>query len=207
MTNREIVVRLPRVVLLPSNLQTRIKYAEHLVVNNAGGHTFASNTFIINGLFDVDQLLGSTAIAGFTEMMSIYQNFRVISGQIRCQICNNEAFPLFVGSVLDPNVAIPTNTLLITEFANKWSKTHLLASKGGNDMYTFIQDFNCMNLFGSSAYLGDVSNFLGTASSNPATKLLWAIGINGNSNLVNGASIGVTIDFLVEWSNVKLLTG
>jgi len=110
-TNNLTIVRLPKVTILPSNIQTKCKFVQLNVINNAGAAK-ASNTFYVNGLYDVDPLLASTAIPGFSEMMDLYQNYRVIGGEVKARVTNNEAFPVGVACGFVPNPGVGLINLL-----------------------------------------------------------------------------------------------
>jgi len=204
-TNNLTIVRLPKVTILPSNIQTKCKFVQLNVINNAGAAK-ASNTFYVNGLYDVDPLLASTAIPGFSEMMDLYQNYRVIGGEVKARVTNNEAFPVGVACGFVPNPGVGSNQFAVQDFGNKWTDMRVLSAKGGQDRCTFIEKFNCENLFGSSAYSGDVGNFLGTKTTNPGTVLQWCVGLTASPVFVSGATLFLEIEFLVEWSNLRLFT-
>jgi hypothetical protein len=99
------ITRIPRTVdlLFPDRLQLRLEY------NGVGAQTVsiaASHTafrYRPSAAYDVDPVLGSTTMPGFTELAGIYNSYRVTKSKFRFEIVSNDAR---TGSV----VLIPLNT-------------------------------------------------------------------------------------------------
>jgi len=173
------------------------------VLNNAGA-AFASQSLIVNGLYDVDPAFLTTAVPGFTELMALYRNYRVDSTKITLSVTNKEAFPIHISEAFTSNQIYAANAYRPNLYGNKFSRQYQLSEASGMDRVKIVNQANMAALFGSSAYWGDVNNFLGTSATNPGTLLGWAIGIDSPTPLVNGVSIFGELEFICEFSNLRL---
>jgi hypothetical protein len=191
---------------MPTNIRTKLRFIDETILNNAG-NTNASLRYIANGLFDVDPRVASRAIPGFTEMMQIYQNYRVESCRTVCQFVSKEAFELMTCTCFNSTVAFSTNTFTPLYYGNKFSKQTLLPPNGRTTK-TVTNSVNMSELWGNVSYYGDVPNFMGTPSTNPTQNLNFNVGIStpNGSLLVSGATMYITMEFVVEFSNVKFFT-
>jgi len=198
-------VNLSRFWILPNNIRNKMRFVQQTTINNAGA-AFASLTYIANGLFDVDPRLASTAIPGFTELMALYQNYRVDSVKMKAIIMNNEAFPVTISDAFTGIIVPATNAYRPNVYGNKFSRQTAISAKGGVDRVELNNQVNMAALFGSSAYWGDVPQFLGTNASNPATPLAVCIGIDSPSPLVNGVLMQLEMEFISEFSNLGVFT-
>jgi hypothetical protein len=166
----------------------------------------------VNGLYDVDPRFASTAIPGFTELMQIFQNYRVDSVKVTATLSNKESYPMIVCSCFTGTNTYATNSFLRRYYGNKFSKQiKALSGVGGLDRCTIVNQVNMADLIGTSAYWGDLQGFLGTPATNPGTLLTWNIGVGG----MNGENFGVAtpgvdvyleFEFIVEWSNIKIFS-
>jgi len=158
----------------------------------------------MNGLFDVDPRVGSTAIPGFTELMALYQNYRVDNCQITADVVNNETFAVEVAHGASANVPFTTNNFSSAFFGNKRFKKLILSAAGGMDRGRCQDAFSMPEQMGTSAYWGDLANFVGTSASNPGTALFWNIGLEAPVVFVNGVELFLEMEFIVEWSNIRM---
>jgi len=198
-------VNLSRFWILPNNIRVKMRFIQQTLINNAGA-AFASLTYIANGLYDVDPRLASTAIPGFTELMTLYQNYRVDSTKIRAVLLNNETFAITISDAFTGIVVPAINSYRPNVYGNKFSRQTAISGKGGIDRVELLNQVNMSALFGSTAYWGDVTQFLGTPATNPSTPLGWAVGIDSAVALVNGVTMQLEMEFICEFSNLGIFT-
>jgi len=199
-------VSLVKYLICPPTMRVKLKYIVNSIMNRAGTAK-GSRTWSCNGLYDVDPLLGSTAIAGFTEWSSLYATNRVISCHVKGHIANLEAFPVLVSEAYVP-ATVAANAFAPVNYGNKFVKNHLLSAAGGLDRVTLNNKVNMAALFGSTVYWGDLTQFCGTVSTNPQTLLSYVLGFSSNSPLfVNGLSLFFEMEFEAEFFNPTTLSG
>jgi len=199
------VADLSRFFILPNNLRNKMRY----VVGANLTKLLSSNAslgFVVNGLYDVDQRIASTAVPGFVELMSLYQNYRVDSCKVTCLVMNKEAFPVIVCSCFTGISHYATNNFTSNFYGNKFSKnTQAVSGVGGMDRCKIVNSVNMADLFGSTAYWGDLQSFIGTGATNPGTALDWQIGVAGASGEIlttAGVDVWIEFEFICEFSNL-----
>jgi hypothetical protein len=188
---------------MPTKIRTKLRYIDQTIINNAGLPS-ASLRYIANGLYDVDPRLASAAIPGFAELMAIYQNYRVDSCRTVCQLVSKESFELAACTAFNATTIFSTDTFTPLYYGNKFSKQKLLP-RNGQMTSTIVNQVNMSELWGDVSYYGSADNFMGTPATNPSQNLNFNIGISAptGGSLSNGATLYMTMEFVVEFSNVK----
>jgi len=133
-----IVVRQPGFVIPNQTISNMHFWAMQTHSNN--GIAYTNVRYTPNNAYDVDPLVGSTAIAGLTEMAAFYSGMRVIKYRYDIDISNNEAFPVTVYCVpiLIPGTDPGADTISGLDYPmNPLSKTFVLSAKGGQDRCKF----------------------------------------------------------------------
>jgi len=166
----------------------------------------ASISFNANGIYDVDPAFASTAVAGFTEWIALYSNYRVIRNRVRGHVANLEAQPMQVAWIYSPGVITSPNGFNHTMYGNRRVKETLLAAKGGLDMMAVNAECDLVAIFGNDYVYGDV-NFVGGGTSNPAAIASFAI---STYSTVNNQTVGVAftgfMEFDVEFFYTSIMT-
>lgn len=178
----------------------------------AAVNTNVTNVFYCNGLYDVNSAIGSTAIPGFAEWMTFYQNYRVMWCRFDCYFVNTTAQPVICGIHIPPvsNTSSPANWTQFMELqGNKNTKMITLSSNGGQDRGKISVYCYLPSLFGDkNTYKAD-DNFLGSATSNPPSIIrsyVFAITSSGNAPAANSVvNVNTRIKFGVRFMNRKLL--
>lgn len=204
------IVNLSRFFILPNNIRNKMRYVlgGNLGVTLPGSS--ASLEFTVNGLYDVDPRVASTAIPGFTELMALYQNYRVDSCKVNVTLMNKEAFPIVASNAFTGITHYSTNGYTPAVYGNKFSRqVAAMSAIGGQDRCKQVNQVNMADLFGSTAYWGDLQSFLGTNSTNPGTRLSWNIGVagaNGESFTTKGVDFYLEFEFISEFSNLIMFS-
>lgn len=140
--------------------------------------------------FDVDPVLGNTAMPGLTELAAIYARVRPLRISYRFDVCNNEAEPLHVSSgftsevLVNPDVDVAGNPL--------W-KTKMLAAKGGMDKCTMKGSATIVQIAGTKQALFD-----DLYTSSTTTNNLAAAGTNYAYLVCEGTGVGTAAGFTVN---------
>lgn len=142
-----------RQIAFPDSLRTTLKYVIPLQ-QVLGGGTTNSLRFTSNA-YDVDTALGSTAMAGFTELAAVYSRFRTLAVKYSFKVANQEAFPVqMVHGVMTNSVG---STALGANYAeNQYMHESLLCDvRGGHSSRTFTGRVDIAKLFGTPQALFD----------------------------------------------------
>jgi hypothetical protein len=198
------VVNLAQSWVMPTKIRTKLRFIDQTAINNVGLAS-ASLRYIANGLYDVDPRVASVAIPGFTELMSLYQNYRVENCKTICQFISNETISMNACVTYNATTIFSTNSFIPQYYGNKFSKQKLLP-RAGQITTTIVNQVNMSELWGDVSYYGSADNFMGTTATNPSQSLNLNIGITAQPGavLTTGAMLYLTMEFIVEFSNVKL---
>jgi len=171
------VVKLTKNIIAPPAVIVRLRYNVSFRFTNAA-LAYVSNSYNVNGLYDVDPLVGSAAIPGFTEWMALYQTYQVISCRAHLVFTN-------LSSTSPAEVAVAwiqgtqaQNTFTPAEYNGPWSSSGNMSVLGGDDTFKYDRKVYLAELNGTDAYWGSVSYFQGTAGTNPATPMQLLLGCN-----------------------------
>lgn len=144
---------IPTQISFPDTLRTKLKYVIPFQ-QVLGGGTTNSLRFTSNA-YDVDPALGSTAMAGFSELAAVYSRFRTLRMRYRFDITNQETFPQQVV------YGFMTNSLSSTAVgANYAENQHMHLStmsdvRGSASSRTLSGSISIEQLFGSMQALYD----------------------------------------------------
>jgi len=195
-----------RYLITPDKIIAKLKFIPTGFMNNAGV-TSASRSFYANGLFDVDAALGGTSVAGFTEWMNFYRNYRVLKLRVVGEYMNRESDAMQVGFVCTP-VLFALNTYFASMNQSKHTHTKLLSSKGGMDRCKFDLLFDLAVIWGDQKEYLSEAGFTGSSGANPAQVIsLIAYAQSPVAlNLVNGVGLFMEFYFEVEFFGNTVLT-
>lgn len=200
MSNAEhTVVVIPRGLgWAPRRVRMTTKYSVSKTLNNAGVQ-LANYRYNPTFCFDVDPLLGSTAMPGFTEWGAIYRFYRLRSSRISVMFANNETFNVLVYICplnYDPTANISPNVFLLSSTLCKKS---IIGPLTGMNTHT-LTDACSTNSIGGVRDLGILDGYCAqTSGGAPANSWFWAVGINSFSNLSNGVSLIVDLECEIEF--------
>jgi len=165
----------PNDIMRPS-FRSTLNYFDPTMQIAAPTQSFVVRSLRINDYFDPDPLVLTTGYAGFADLMSFYEFFRVDHTQVIWEPSNNETFQVAVGYVFSQtnlNLTLTTRQLAIDALENGISsKPYTLQQRnGGKSDCNIIRALDCKALLGDpSLYKGDV-NYTGTAVASPADQL------------------------------------
>jgi len=145
------------------------------ITNNALGYT--NNRYKMNSAFDVDPLVGSTTLVGFTEWSAFYGAYRVLRASGFIDFVNNEAFPVivYVGPSRNAGLDPGANSIGGLDWpSNALFKRHILSAKGGQDRIRLKFNFDFPVLYSKQVLADD--NFAGAVTANPSILLYMVCG-------------------------------
>jgi hypothetical protein len=155
----------PRLIM-PVEFDTTFRYTVVYTVGSAAA-VLASIRFQSNA-YDVDPVLGSTAMAGFAELAALYARFRTLSMKYKFNACNSEAFPVTVIHGFSTAV-VASGSLGMNYSENPLMHTGILGPLTGQCKGTFQQSASVVDISGTAQPLYDDLFTGSTTSSTLAT--------------------------------------
>jgi hypothetical protein len=158
--------------------------------------------------YDVDPVLGSTTMPGFTELAGIYNSYRVTKSKFRFEIVSNDAR---TGSVVliplntDPTGA-PGATTVESWPMNPYRVYKMIPPTGARPVI-LEKTMSTEKIFGSKAVYFD-DNFMSLTNTIPNNNWFWAVGIHSPVPIATTAwscTSLIVITIHVEFFNRKEL--
>jgi len=193
-----------RCLIVPDRLVTFLKYVPTPFMNNVG-FLFSSRTFNANSVYDVDNALASTAVAGFAELMTLYQNFRVLKVRVRGSVCNQDTYSTMI-SVVCLNSIPAINTFVAADVMTKHCRNFECGGQAGMNRINLDVSFDLADVFGDRREYLSEAGFAGNVGANPAQRIGLVIASNANHNQANGVEWTLEMLFEVEFFNCPLFT-
>lgn len=176
-----------------------LRFQKTANVNNAGV-SHANVRFSPTYTYDVDPILGSTAVPGFSELTAIYRWYRVRRVRYKVSIVNTETFPI-VACTCPVNFDPAANTPNFQNYnSSRRAKTKVLSIAGGMDRAVLSGQFSIAD-FGGAAEILLPDVYGGTGSASPANLIWLFVGINtvAGGALVGGATFDIDLDIELDF--------
>jgi len=162
-------------LVLPDRYRTNLRYWKSISFNFIAS-TVASARFRPSSAFDVDPLIGGTAMAGFTELAGLYASYRVLSSKIIVEAVNTSAanpVSLMVCPVnIDPG-ASPISSYVLALREQPYGKFKMLGLSGCPPT-RLNSVMSTEKIYGSKSTLFD-DNFSSPSNSSPANNWFWVV--------------------------------
>lgn len=191
-------------IIMPQKLITSLKYHATPLLFQAASDT-ASRQFRVNGLYDTDPALASTAISGFAELMAIYRSYRVKRAKLSVEFINLDANPTLCNVGLETTF-FTANTKNYPYFGGTFQKDRLIAYNLGGAPVKLEIAANLQDIVGDAASLAD-DDYTGTLTTNPVGLVYGSVAISDPRAvaMTNGAYARIEITYGVEFFNVRNL--
>jgi len=188
---------------MPDRLRTTLSYNGQGTLKNVGV-PYSNSRLRPTFVYDVDPVIGSTAVPGHTELSSIYGSYRVNWFRQICAFSNNESFAECV--YLCPLQADPgaNTTAYQALLSNKRCVKTLLGPDTGACCATLDSGRIGQDTFAglsNRAMTADYSS--GSGTTGPTDNLWIATGFySAGSNSVNGVYVTTTVYINVDYFNI-----
>lgn len=184
------VGRLP----LPPRCNIWTRFAKQIDISNAAV-PYANIRFQPTFAYDVDPVVGSTAMPFFSEMAGLYRFYRCIESRITVNLANADSAP--VTCVVCPvNFDPGVNTASFQNyFSNPLSHHDILASTSGNSKGRLTASART-DSFAGAKWTGAIDGYCGPAAGTtaPNNNWYWFVGGHNLNNFTNGFFADVIID-------------
>jgi len=184
--------------LVPSETTVSLKYVLSQSLSAIGAQ-YATKRWTPNSAYDIDPILGSSAMAGYAEWAAFYSYYRVVAYKYSIAVTNAEAFPVAVymlNTNVDPGVA-GTNGQV--QASNPLSQQALLGPlTGGANRKVFNRRLRVSQVVGTMAP-ETADSFRAVTTAAPAD-LIWlaVVADTMDSTHVFSAHLGVFIQVTIE---------
>jgi len=162
------------------------------VINNPGIN-YASIRYRPTYTYDVDPVIGSTAVPFFAELALLYRQYRVLGSKIRVNFSNYDQQPTSV-AVCPVNVDPGINALPGAYFSSMTAKTGQVGSIQGNSREYLEVEWRTDNFAGSKWNNASDPYTGGPGAIAPVNFWYWSIHAYNPSTLTNGLYFNVTMD-------------
>lgn len=186
---------------LPPRFRTTLSFQSNSLIRNAAS-TFANSVFWPTYLFDVDPLVGSTAIPFFTEMAGFYRYYRLVSFTCTATFANLDATTAGTVYLIPLNINPGANALTFQSMlSNNRCKTAIMGLSGGNGISKTLRIRAGVDEFGGVVWSGQTDAYSGTTSgsSAPVNNIYVAAGWSCTPAMGNGVVADVVFKFDVEF--------
>lgn len=193
----------------PSSLLVPLVYTDLTTIQTQNGLS-QTNWYYRTSAYDVNPLIGTTAMPGYLELSALYNQYRVHKISVYVQAVNMHTSPIVfsIWPSFETNSHNSLTNTQIIEYGGSFKGFRLVVSpEGGMDKIRVRRAFALTDLVGNRSWLDD-SNYTATVGSNPTTMWNVNFGIAATvGTLTTGGGIqgvfGVTLD--VEFFDRKTL--
>jgi hypothetical protein len=185
---------------MPERIRTVLRFNKTFALSNAGT-PYGNVRFVPTDAYDVDPVVGSTAMPGFTELAGIYTHYRVNKYRCKCAFSNDETFSETVYLALC-NVDPGANTVNYQDFlsSRRCVKT-LLGPATGNGIGTLQISGSQADFGGVLEHDGSLNGTVGiTSGTAPLNNMYVLVGFydpGGNSS--NGINVSIDLDIELDF--------
>lgn len=193
----------------PPSLMVPLVYTDLQTIQTQNGQS-QTNWYYRTSAYDVNPLIGTTAMPGYLELSALYNQYRVHKISVYVQACNMHTSPIVfsVWPSFETNSHNALTNTQIIEFGGAYRGFRLVVSpEGGVDKIRVRRSYRLSDLVGNDSWKDD-SNYTATVTSNPTTMWNVNFGIAATvGTLTTGGGIqgvfGVTLE--VEFFDRKTL--
>jgi len=179
---------------IPPRITTWLRFQKDIDMNNAGV-AFANVRFEPTFCYDVDPVVGSTAMPGFAEYAGLYRFYRCIFSRLTVHFSSADANPITV-YICPMNFDPTANSVNYQNYlSNPNSKIGILGLAQGNGKVS-LHHHAGTDKFAGSRWVGDSDSYcaLSAGAAAPANNWFWVVGGHNLSNFTNGVFCSIVLD-------------
>lgn len=191
--------------IMPPTFTTHLTYTDELFTRVNVGAQYLVYSYRMNDIYDPDPLLLTGGVAGFSDLLAFYQEWRVEQVSVQLRIGNMETFPQSVCIIAtNTNVAASISNVqkAVNATENPFSTgVKLMSGMGGMDRMITKSSYTCGAVFGNRQQYNVDPNTSGFGASNPSTLLYLTVIVFGPSPQVKGVFNDCRLRFKVKFFN------
>jgi len=181
---------------MPPIFQTKLRFSKQItMVNVASGWT--NIRFSPTAAFDVDPVIGSTAMPGFTELAGIYRFYRVRGSAIKADFGNLDALA-GIAVVCPVNFDPTSNTTLFQQYlSSRSARMKPLGLSTGAGTAQIVHRLTDRDFGGALSVA--IDTYTASVTAIPTNNIWWLVGAYLSAIQTNGVFVAVEIDIDVEF--------
>jgi len=181
---------------MPPIFQTRLRFSKQItMLNVTSGWT--NIRFSPTAAFDVDPVIGSTAMPGFTELAGIYRFYRVRGSSIIADFGNLDALA-GIAVVCPVNFDPTSNTTLFQQYlSSRSARMKPLGLASGNGVAQIKHHLTDRDFGGALSVA--IDTYTASVTAIPTNNIWWLVGAYLSAIQTNGVFVAVEIDIDVEF--------
>jgi len=176
---------------MPPRFETTLRFTKEVVIMNVASG-WANARYAWTSCYDVDPILGSTSMPGFSELAAMYRYYRGSSSRIRVDFGNLDNLSGTV--VICPVNFDPTaNTTLYQNYLSSRSAHHRpIGALQGNGAVSLSHSTSIAAYGGTR--IPALDSYAAVVTAVPVNNIYWLVGAYMNNVMTNGVTINVYID-------------
>jgi len=182
-------------------LRCNLRFHKFFPLPTALSNTVGNVRFEPTYLYDVDPVVGSTALPGFAEYGALYRQYRVNSASIDLRLANNDTQNILVYCCpVNSDPGANYNSAAAQQYlGSRLSKRQILGPLSGQNQ-GHLSDYQTVAGFGGAANRQIADFYTGlTSGVAPQNNFFWTVGIVCSSTSSTGVTVDMTLDVEVEF--------
>jgi len=200
-----------RSVIVPDSFRNVLVYNDADLARSSVGSTFLGWRFKLNDIFDVDPLLATGSLAGFSQLAALYRFYTVTSVIVECEVANQDTFPVhivMVPSDIDLLPFIPNRIAAVNAAENSRAVgPFVLAGITGMNRHRFRLRINLAKFSGKGSAYVDCQQYGALVNASPSRLMYvnFVVYTNGLVNFAQPLSVATKFRFTVLWNQKQPL--
>jgi len=192
------LVKMPRSpqLIISDRIYTKLTFGGFANLTIAAATAVIARRYTPSAAYDVDPLVGSTAMPGFAEFAALYNLYRVTTSRITVEFANQSTSAIKVCVIplnSDPGSA-PSSAVVDFWMLNPYSKVKVL-SPVGSPTEAIRSSMSTEKIFGSKAVYFD-DTFAAQVTGIPNNNWFWAIGLQ--SPVVAAGNLLIAVNIVID---------
>jgi len=188
---------------VPPRTRAKLCYSKTVAITNAT-FGYANVRFSPTNAYDVDPVLGSTAMPFFTEYNSMYRRYRTVSAVITVNFANLDLVA-YTAYVTADNQDPGANTAnYAPQMSNRMSR-HCVLGLGTGDGNGRLRLRASTSDFGGVRNTLQDDNYSALAGNSPTNNWWFNVGVLSTGAIANGVHADINIDVIVDFYEIGTL--
>jgi len=184
---------------MPARFETTLSFCKLTSVAN-NGFGFANARFTPTAAYDVDPLIASTAVPGFTELAGMYRFYRVKAFSVEATFVNLDSATAALVYISLSNVDPGANSTVAQEYiSNRRARVDIVGNSSGNSKSRMLKIDSSIANFGGVIWTGQLDTYSSSVTSTPTNNIFFVVGCQTTSAMTMGVAAMIYIDLSIEF--------
>jgi hypothetical protein len=196
----------------PMEMTRTLTFFEPSLVIQDASNPFKLREWRINSVYDPDPLIGGGTVAGYHQLVAIYDQWKVINFKVRYEVAGNEPnVPVIFGLIFRDQQP----STIISAYADAQNALEIAPTTGPNivgqttgmDVYRSPwYKVKPSSIMGNPLTYNGAIEYQGSTSANPTQVIFLgfvALSIGSTINLTNGCILTIYMEFTTRFYSLK----